>query len=142
MHEVRGHVRAGRHVTGRGGTQEQTQQVGVLPQGAGGEATAAIAMAIDLAEPAGMRPMPATGGPASQRTLDVEQLSRSIRRRLQALQAGEDVSGRGLPDEVVKHTVEQGQFIYGEGGRGAGGKLMWAAVSRGAAVAPGTPSVG
>jgi ribulose-5-phosphate 4-epimerase/fuculose-1-phosphate aldolase len=35
-----------------------------------------------------------------------------------------------LPDEVVKHTVDQGQFIYGPGGRGAGGKLMWAALMR------------
>jgi hypothetical protein len=35
-----------------------------------------------------------------------------------------------LPDEVVKHAVDQGQFIYGPGGRGAGGKLMWAALMR------------
>ncbi len=35
-----------------------------------------------------------------------------------------------LPDEVIRHTVQQGQEIYGSGGRGEGGRLMWSALLR------------
>lgn len=55
-------------------------------------------------------------------------LERACKFQITAMTGGAELNR--LPDEVVKHTVEQGQFIYGEGGRGAGGKLMWAALLR------------
>jgi ribulose-5-phosphate 4-epimerase/fuculose-1-phosphate aldolase len=55
-------------------------------------------------------------------------LERACKMQITAMTGGADLNR--LPDEVVKHTVEQGQFIYGPGGRGAGGKLMWAALMR------------
>ncbi len=35
-----------------------------------------------------------------------------------------------IPEEIINHTVEQGNMIYGQGGRGAGGNLMWSALLR------------
>jgi len=55
-------------------------------------------------------------------------LERACKFQITAMTGGAELNR--LPDEVVRHTVEQGQFIYGEGGRGAGGKLMWAALMR------------
>ncbi|MDP1536812.1 MAG: class II aldolase/adducin family protein [Burkholderiales bacterium] len=55
-------------------------------------------------------------------------LERACKFQITAMTGGAELNR--LPDEVVKHTVEQGRFIYGEGGRGAGGKLMWAALLR------------
>lgn len=55
-------------------------------------------------------------------------LERACKFQITAMTGGAELNR--LPDEVVNHTIEQGQFIYGEGGRGAGGKLMWAALMR------------
>ncbi|RPJ46059.1 MAG: class II aldolase/adducin family protein [Betaproteobacteria bacterium] len=55
-------------------------------------------------------------------------LERACKFQITAMTGGAELNR--LPDEVVKHTVAQGRFIYGEGGRGAGGKLMWAALMR------------
>jgi ribulose-5-phosphate 4-epimerase/fuculose-1-phosphate aldolase len=55
-------------------------------------------------------------------------LERACKMQITAMTGGAALNR--LPDEVVKHTVEQGQFIYGPGGRGAGGKLMWEALMR------------
>jgi ribulose-5-phosphate 4-epimerase/fuculose-1-phosphate aldolase len=55
-------------------------------------------------------------------------LERACKMQITAMTGGAELNR--LPDEVVKHTVEQGQFIYGPGGRGAGGTLMWSALMR------------
>ncbi len=55
-------------------------------------------------------------------------LERACKMQITAMTGGAPLNH--LPSEVVRHTIEQGQFIYGENGRGAGGKLMWAALMR------------
>jgi ribulose-5-phosphate 4-epimerase/fuculose-1-phosphate aldolase len=55
-------------------------------------------------------------------------LERACKMQITAMTGGAPLNH--LPGEVVRHTIEQGQFIYGENGRGAGGKLMWAALMR------------
>jgi ribulose-5-phosphate 4-epimerase/fuculose-1-phosphate aldolase len=55
-------------------------------------------------------------------------LERACKMQITAMTGGAELNR--LPDEVVNHTIDQGRFIYGESGRGAGGKLMWAALMR------------
>lgn len=55
-------------------------------------------------------------------------LERACKMQIAAMTGGAALNH--LPGEVVRHTIEQGEFIYGENGRGAGGKLMWAALMR------------
>jgi cyclic-di-GMP-binding protein len=57
-------------------------------------------LVVDLAKPIGARPQPKGELQASQRVLDVELLSRSMRKRIQGLQNGEDVATLGLPAEA------------------------------------------
>ena len=62
------------------------------------ESTASILpLVVDLARAQGAEPRPRDALGASHRVLDVEGLSRSIRRRIRALQSGEDVATLGLP---------------------------------------------
>lgn len=35
-----------------------------------------------------------------------------------------------LPDEVIRHALNQGRQIYTKGGQAEGGKLVWAALLR------------
>ncbi|MGA0025295.1 MAG: class II aldolase/adducin family protein [Burkholderiales bacterium] len=55
-------------------------------------------------------------------------LERACKFQITAMSGGAELNH--LPNEVVNHTIEQGNMIYGPGGRGAGGKLMWAALLR------------
>ncbi len=63
-------------------------------------ATSLLPMVVDLSQARGAEPAPREALAATQRVIDVEGLSRSIRRRLRALQAGEDIATLGLPPEV------------------------------------------
>ncbi len=65
-----------------------------------GEAGSAFPLAVDLAKPIGARPLHADARLPTQRVLDVEALSKSIRRRLRGLQAGEEPASLGLPAEA------------------------------------------
>lgn len=64
------------------------------------EAGATYPLAVDLAKPIGARPLHADARQPTHRVLDVEGLSKSIRRRLKGLQAGEDPVSLGLPAEA------------------------------------------
>ena len=57
-------------------------------------------LAVDLVKPIGARPLHADARQQSHRVLDVDALSRSIRRRLKGLQAGEEPVNLGLPAEA------------------------------------------
>ena len=57
-------------------------------------------LVVDLDKPIGARPQPASAIGAQHRVLDVEQLSRSIRKRVHGLQGGEDPATLGLPQGV------------------------------------------
>jgi hypothetical protein len=54
-------------------------------------------LVVDVAKPIGARPQFKTDIAESHRVLDVDQLSRSMRKRIHGLQAGEDPSTLGLP---------------------------------------------
>ena len=64
------------------------------------EAGATFPLAVDLAKPIGARPLNADDRKPTHRVLDVEAISRSIRRRLKGLQAGEEPANLGLPAEA------------------------------------------
>lgn len=55
-------------------------------------------------------------------------LERACKFQITATSGGAELNH--LPREVINHTIEQGNMIYGPGGRGASGKLMWAALLR------------
>jgi hypothetical protein len=57
-------------------------------------------LAVDLSKPIGARPLHADDRRPTHRVLDVEGLSKSIRRRLKGLQAGEEPASLGLPAEA------------------------------------------
>lgn len=64
------------------------------------ESGAAFPLAVDFAKPIGARPLHADDRRPTHRVLDVEGISRSIRRRLKGLQAGEEPVSLGLPAEA------------------------------------------
>ncbi len=64
------------------------------------ETGAAFPLAVDLSKPIGARPLHADDRQPTHRVLDVEGLSKSIRRRLKGLQAGEEPLSVGLPAEA------------------------------------------
>jgi ribulose-5-phosphate 4-epimerase/fuculose-1-phosphate aldolase len=55
-------------------------------------------------------------------------LERACKFQITAMTGGAELNR--IPNEIISHTVEQGGMIYGKGGRGAGGKLMWDALKR------------
>lgn len=55
-------------------------------------------------------------------------LERACKMQITAMTGGAELNR--IPGEIINHTVEQGGIIYGKGGRGAGGKLMWDALKR------------
>jgi hypothetical protein len=57
-------------------------------------------LAVDMAKPIGARPLAHEDFADRHRVLDVEQLSRSIRRRISGLQGGEEPVSLGLPAEA------------------------------------------
>ena len=79
------------------------RKVRVLREMPAGESTGggARVLGIDLARPAGAFPPAGLRAATTERILDVEQLSRSIRRRVKALQAGETVASLGLPEAAA-----------------------------------------
>ena len=64
------------------------------------EAGSTFPLAVDLAKPIGARPLHADARQPTHRVLDVEGLSKSVRRRLKGLQAGEEPVNLGLPTEA------------------------------------------
>ncbi|HUP97976.1 MAG TPA: hypothetical protein VM073_08545 [Usitatibacter sp.] len=64
------------------------------------EATSAqLPLTVDIDKPIGARPLAGTEVRDNHRVLDVEQLSRSMRRRIHGLQKEEDPASMGLPAE-------------------------------------------
>jgi len=55
-------------------------------------------------------------------------LERACKFQITAMTGGAELNR--IPQEIVDHTLEQGKKIYAQGGRGEGGKLMWAALVR------------
>ena len=55
-------------------------------------------------------------------------LERACKFQITAMTGGAELNR--IPNEIINHTLEQGGMIYGHGGRGAGGKLMWDALKR------------
>ena len=68
---------------------------------------AVLPLVVDLAQPRGAEPALREALAPTQRVIDAEGLSRSIRRRLRALNAGEEVSTLGLPAEVSGVDAQQ-----------------------------------
>ena len=64
------------------------------------EGHAAFPLAVDLHKPIGARPLNADDRQPHHRILDVDQLSKSIRRRIKGLQAGEEPLALGLPPDA------------------------------------------
>jgi hypothetical protein len=64
------------------------------------EGNATFPLSVDLKKPIGARPLNADDRQSHHRILDVEQLSKSIRRRIKALQAGEEPVALGLPPDA------------------------------------------
>jgi hypothetical protein len=64
-------------------------------------------LVVDLSEPQGAQPAAREGLGPAQRVVDAEELTRSLRRRLRALQSGEDVATLGLPTEVSAVDPQQ-----------------------------------
>ena len=78
-----------------------------------GEHGATFPLVVDLAKSIGARPLHADDRQATHRVLDVEGLSRSIRRRIKALQAGEEPANLGLPAEAnALDTLVQLQRLH------------------------------
>jgi hypothetical protein len=77
------------------------------------ESGATFPLAVDLAKSLGARPLHADDRQPSHRVLDVEGLSRSIRRRIKGLQAGEEPVNVGLPAEAsVIDALSQLQRLH------------------------------
>jgi len=64
------------------------------------EGHATFPLAVDLQKPIGARPLNADDRQAHHRILDIDPLSKSIRRRIKALQAGEEPVSMGLPPDA------------------------------------------
>jgi hypothetical protein len=76
------------------------RKVQVLDRAPAEASTSVCPVVVDLAAARGPAPAPAGALAPAQRVIDVEELARSMRRRVRALQAGEDVATLGLPPEV------------------------------------------
>ena len=57
-------------------------------------------LVVDLAKPIGARPQTRGSVQPTQRVLDIDQLSRSMRKRIHGMQNGEDVATLGLPAQA------------------------------------------
>jgi cyclic-di-GMP-binding protein len=75
------------------------RKVQILAAPPEGNTAANDALVIDLSRSLGARPQPRSELKPTQRIVDTEQLSRSIRRRIHGLQTGEDMATLGLPPE-------------------------------------------
>ena len=68
------------------------------------------------------------GGSIGEMFARMYRLERACKFQITTTSGGAEINH--LPNEVIQHTIEQGNMIYGPGGRGAGGNLMWAALLR------------
>ncbi len=68
------------------------------------------------------------GGTIGEMFARMYRLERACKFQITAMTGGAELNR--IPEEIVNHTIEQGNMIYGKGGRGAGGHLMWAALLR------------
>jgi len=76
------------------------RKVQVLAAPAAADARRMDALVIDPAKPIGARPQPRPDFAAGQRIVETIELSKSMRRRIQGLQAGEEVATLGLPTQA------------------------------------------
>jgi len=74
-----------------------SSKVQLLSAPAAGDTRRLDALVIDPAKPIGARPQPRPDFSPGQRIVETIELSKSMRRRVQALQAGEDIATLGLP---------------------------------------------
>ena len=72
----------------------------------------AYPLAVDLAKPIGARPLAAQGERGEMRVLDVEGLSRSMRKRIHALHDDEDPATMGLPQVAGVDAASQLQRLH------------------------------
>ncbi|QJR16891.1 hypothetical protein [Usitatibacter palustris] len=83
------------------------------------EGTTAWPLAVDLTKPIGARPLSHGAQQASHRVFDVEQISKSIRRRVRALQNDEEPASLGLPAEAsaldALHQMQRLHKLWCEG---------------------------
>jgi hypothetical protein len=82
-----------------------SRKVQMLAAPAAGDTRRLDALVIDPAKPIGARPQPRPDFATGQLIVDTASLSQSIRRRIQALQGGEDVSTLGLPPQSAHVDV-------------------------------------
>jgi hypothetical protein len=76
-------------------------------------AAAVLPLTIDMDKPIGARPLPAADLRDNHRLLDIEQLSRSVRRRIHGLQKEEDPATLGLPSDFPPgHALDQLQRLH------------------------------
>lgn len=73
------------------------RKVKVLDRAPGESTASVLPIVVDLTRAQGAEPAPRDALGPSHRVLEVEGLSRSLRRRVRALQGGEDVASLGLP---------------------------------------------
>lgn len=78
-----------------------SRKIAVHEPGSVGTPMAICPLVVDLDKARGAEAAPGDALAGSQRVIDTEELGRSIRRRVRALQAGEDVASLGLPAEVA-----------------------------------------
>jgi len=76
-----------------------SRKVQMLAKPPEGDARRLDALVIDPAKPIGARPQPRPDLQPSQRIVDTAPLSQSIRKRIHALQGGEDLASLGLPPQ-------------------------------------------
>lgn len=70
-------------------------------------------LVVDLSRAIGARPQPSGDVGDSQRVLDVEALSKSLRKRIHGLQNGEDAASLGLPADVpVNDMLDQLKRVH------------------------------
>lgn len=96
------------------------RKVQVLDRPAAESPSSVLPVVVDLSQARGPEPALREALSASQRVIDIEGLSRSVRRRLRALQSGDDVASLGLPPEVSavdpQHTLQHLARHWGESG--------------------------
>jgi len=81
-------------------------KVQVLAQPPEASKASVDALVVDFSKPIGARPQPRASLAPTQRLIETEQLSRSIRRRLYGLQQGEDLATLGLPAQASAVDVQ------------------------------------
>lgn len=68
------------------------------------------------------------GGTVGEAFARMYRLERACKFQVLAMSGGAELNA--LPDEVIRHALQQGMEIYSRGGQSEGGKLVWAALLR------------